>query len=133
MPPDRAPDDLLDEFATPILRLDAAGVVVGANAAATGWLGVGLRRLLGVRAEALEREGGALAAALAQPAPAALRLRRVALAFPGSEALRFADLWLVPREGGHWLEAHPVDEFPGEDPALLLPAALSASLRGLAH
>jgi two-component system nitrogen regulation sensor histidine kinase GlnL len=31
------------------------------------------------------------------------------------------------------LEVHPVDEFPGEDPALALPSALSAALKGLAH
>jgi two-component system nitrogen regulation sensor histidine kinase GlnL len=56
------------------------------------------------------------------------------LAFPGSDDLRFADLWLAPRDGGgYWLEAHVVDEFPGADPAQLLPAALSASLKGLAH
>ncbi|MBO7942359.1 hypothetical protein JTP77_041635, partial [Streptomyces sp. S9] len=47
---------------------------------------------------------------------------------------RFADLWLSRRDDGGWLlEAHPVDEFPGDDPALLLPSALSASLKGLAH
>src|SRR5688572_31845996 len=42
----------------------------------------------------------------------------------------FADLWLSRREDGGWLlEAHPVDEFPGDDPALLLPSAISASDR----
>src|SRR5690606_8445769 len=46
----------------------------------------------------------------------------------------FADLWLSRREGGGALaEVHPVDEFSGEDPALLLPSALAASLKGLAH
>ena len=35
--------------------------------------------------------------------------------------------------GGVRLEAHPADEFPGEDPATALPAALSAALKGLAH
>jgi two-component system nitrogen regulation sensor histidine kinase GlnL len=46
----------------------------------------------------------------------------------------FADLWLSRADDGGWLlEAHPVDEFPGDDPALLLPSALSASLKGLAH
>jgi two-component system nitrogen regulation sensor histidine kinase GlnL len=56
------------------------------------------------------------------------------LAFPGHEPARFADVVLSPRaDGGWWLEAHPVDEFPGEDPALALPGALSAALKGLAH
>src|SRR5690606_36780215 len=37
------------------------------------------------------------------------------------------------RSGGGWLEAHPVAEFPGEDPALALPGAVNAALQGLAH
>jgi len=128
------PPDALDELVTPLLRLDAAGVVAEANQAAGRWLGVGRRRLLGTPAAALERESQSLATALQHPPDAPLRLRRVALAFPGSEELRFADLWLAPRDvGGYWLEAHAVDEFPGEDPAQLLPSALSASLKGLAH
>src|SRR5690606_26944864 len=36
-------------------------------------------------------------------------------------------------DGGVSLEAHPAEEFPGEDPATMLPAALSAALKGLAH
>src|SRR5690606_25589019 len=44
------------------------------------------------------------------------------------------DATLSPLDGGGWLlEAHPVAEFPGEDPALALPGALAAALRGLAH
>jgi two-component system nitrogen regulation sensor histidine kinase GlnL len=126
--------DGFDELVTPLLRLDAAGVVVAANLAAARWLGVGVRRLPGVPAAALERESPGLAKALQSGLDAPLRLRRVALAFPGSDDLRFADLWLVPRDaGGYWLEAHVVDEFPGEDPAQSLPSALSASLKGLAH
>lgn len=128
------PADALDELVTPLLRLDAAGMVVAANLAAARWLGVGLRRLPGTPAAALERETQSLVHALQQAIDAPLRLRRVALAFPGSDELRFADLWLTPRDaGGYWLEAHAVDEFPGEDPAQLLPSALSASLKGLAH
>ena len=56
------------------------------------------------------------------------------MAFPGQDTPRFADVWLSPRDDGGWLfEAHPVDEFPGEDPARALPSALSAALKGLAH
>jgi two-component system nitrogen regulation sensor histidine kinase GlnL len=57
----------------------------------------------------------------------------VQLAFPGSHEPLFADLWLSPVADGVWCEAHPVDEFPGTDPSELLPFALSASLKGLAH
>jgi len=134
MPVDSDSGSVLDELVTPLLRLDAAGTIVAANLAAARWLGVGFRRLAGTPAAALERETQALAGALTLSIDAPLRLRRVAVAFPGSEVLRFADLWLAPRDaGGYWLEAHVVDEFPGDDPAQLLPSALSASLKGLAH
>ena len=43
-------------------------------------------------------------------------------------------LWLARTDdGGVRIEVHPADEFPGEDPATALPAALSAALKGLAH
>ncbi|MES2858240.1 MAG: ATP-binding protein [Pseudomonadota bacterium] len=134
MPVDTAPELPLESLSTPVASLDGNGVVAGCNAAFAHWMGVGRRRLLGVPATALERDGAQLAEALALAGEAPLRLRRVILAFPGSEGVRFADLWLAPAsDGGHWLEVHPVDEFPGPDPALLLPSAMSASLRGLAH
>src|SRR5690606_970576 len=128
-----ADDSVLDALATPLLRLDAQGVVAFANTAMARWLGISRRRLSGLHAAALEREGNQLASRLPQPHEAPSRLRRVGLALPGSETLRFADLWLTPGEDGLWLEAHPVDEFPGDDPAQLLPSALAASLKGLAH
>ncbi len=128
-----AADTAFDELTTPLLRLDADGTILDANTAASNLLGAGRRRLVGLNAEVLEHDGASLASTLMQAHEAPARLRRVALAFPGSEALRFVDLWLTPRDGGYWLEAHPVDEFPGDDPAQLLPAALSASLKGLAH
>ncbi|WP_256645852.1 two-component system sensor histidine kinase NtrB [Thermomonas paludicola] len=123
----------LDALSTPLLRLDVQGMVTFANGAMARWLGVSRRRLPGLHAAALEREGTQLATRLALPQDAPVRLRRVGLALPGSEALRFAEVWLTPVEDGLWLEAHPVDEFPGTDPAQLLPSALSASLKGLAH
>jgi two-component system nitrogen regulation sensor histidine kinase GlnL len=126
-------DSLLDTLTTPLLQLDAQGVVHYANAGIGRWLHTSCRRLLGLHAAALERDSDVLAAALVQQPTAPLRLRRVGLAAPGSEELRFADVWLTPIDSGLWLEAHPVDEFADGDPAGLLPAALAASLKGLAH
>lgn len=134
MPPDTAP--ALDQLATPVLWVDAEGRIAGANPACARWLGVSLRRLPGLPLAALEAEGDALARALADTGSDRefARLRRVAMAFPGTDAPRFADLLLSRREdGGWWLEAQPVEEFPGEDPAVALPSALSAALKGLAH
>lgn len=125
----------LDTLATPLAWSDAEGVVTGCNQAFARWLGVGMRRVVGRPLLALDAEQPErLAAALArlQPEGAPLRLRRMHLRHPeGGE--RFADLWLGAHAGGVLVEAHPVDEFPGDDPALLLPSALSASLKGLAH
>ena len=124
----------LDALATPLAWSGTDGAVAGCNPAFARWLGVGARRLHGLPLSALEFEGDALARWLAGDAQQDhVRLRRLPLAFPGAPP-RFADLWLTRREAGGWLlEAHPVDEFPGEDPLAALPSALSAALKGLAH
>ena len=124
---------LFDALTTPLLRLDAEGRVVFANAACARWLGVSRRRLPGMHAGALQHDGEQLAALLASAPEAPVRLRAIGMAIPGSEDIHFADLWLTPHDDGAWLEVHPVDEFPGTDPAQLLPSALAASLKGLAH
>lgn len=136
-----------DQLSTPVLAVAVDGTIEGGNAASGQWLGVALRRLVGLPVAALEVDGDALARTLAPgdgAAPDATlggaglvrsvrRIRRLALAHPGS-APRFAEAWLAPREDGGWLlELHPVDEFPGDDPLAALPLALSASLKGLAH
>ena len=114
---------------TPVAWADAAGQLAGGNPAFARWLGVSARRLPGLPLAALEVDGDSLAGALTAPLLAGVRLRRVALAFPGGDTPRFADLALAPRDAGGWLlEAHPVAEFPGEDPAVVLPSALSAAL-----
>jgi two-component system nitrogen regulation sensor histidine kinase GlnL len=124
----------IDALETPVAWTDPVGQLAGGNPAFARWLGVSARRLPGLPLAALEVDGDSLARALAAPLLAALRLRRIALAFPGAETPRFADLVLAPRDDGGWLlEAHPVAEFPGEDPAVALPSALSAALKGLAH
>lgn len=127
--------DALVALATPIAWADAEGRVQGANPAFARWLGVSLRRLAGVPMPALEAEGERLTAALATLTDGhePLRLPRLALAWPGS-AVRYADAWLSPRDGGGaWIEAHPVAEFIAGDAEAALPGALAASLRGLAH
>lgn len=130
------PADDFDALATPVLRADAAGRIVACNEAFARWLGVSRKRLLDQPLVALEAEGDGLRRALVAEdgdPTQSRRLRRIALAFPGAEP-RFADAWLGRGDGGEvLLEAHPVDEFPGEDPAKALPLALAASLKGLAH
>ncbi|MGN7727196.1 two-component system sensor histidine kinase NtrB [Luteimonas sp. 22616] len=127
-------EDAYDLLSTPLARAGADGAVESVNLAFARWLGVGARRLPGLPLAALEFEGDALARALAGGAPQEqIRLRRLPLAFPGMTP-HFADVWLGALEPGGWLlEAHPVDEFPGEDPVAALPSALSAALKGLAH
>ncbi|MBW3551703.1 MAG: PAS domain-containing sensor histidine kinase [Proteobacteria bacterium] len=133
MPPRLAEPDL-DALTTPLVWTDEDDRIADGNQAFARWLGVGVRRLRGTALATLDGDGR-FAAALARLAFDAmpLRLRRARLRYPDAED-RFADLWLSRRaDGGVLLEVHPVDEFPGEDPALLLPSALSAALKGLAH
>lgn len=137
MPAPLTPD--FDSLVTPVAWADAEGVIVGGNLACARWLGVSPRRLPGVPLAALEVDGNMLARVLAEPAadevpPRDLaRMRRLSLAFPGHEEVQFADVSLSRTDAGWLFEAHPVEEFPGEDPALALPSALSAALKGLAH
>ena len=131
-----AADPLIDALTTPIAWAEVDGRISGVNPAFARWLGVSSKRLAGLPLAALEPDGDGLARWLAQAPPREFgRLRRLPLAFPGNgDGPRFADVSVSLREdGGWWLEAHPVDEFPGEDPALALPGALSAALKGLAH
>ena len=122
-----------DLMATPLVWSGVDGRIQGANPAFCRWLGVSVRRLLGQPLVSLEAQGEALAQRLGNPASDMTRLPRLTLALPG-EAPRFADGWLSGLEQGGWLlEAHPVDEFQGADPAQVLPGAFSAALKGLAH
>ena len=124
-----------DQLSTPLAWADAGGGLLGCNPAFASWLGVSARRLQGLGLDELDAEGGRLKELLPRlPASGeAVRVRRAHLAFPGMGD-RFADLWLARGEdGGLRIEAHLAEEFPGEDPATLLPAALSAALKGLAH
>jgi len=125
----------LDVLTTPVAWSDEEGAIVGCNPAFSRWLGVGARRLMGWPLAGLDGGEGRLADAMGRldATDAPLRVRRVRLRYADGEEC-FADVWLSRRDDAGWLlEAHPVDEFPGDDPALLLPSALSASLKGLAH
>lgn len=133
MPDARPPDP--DAIATPLAWLDAQARIAGCNAAFARWLGVSARRLAGTALDDLDAEEGRLLALVARLDDALdepLRARRVRLRLPGA-AERFADLWLTRSGERVLLEAHPTDEFPGEDPATALPSALHAALKGLAH
>ena len=124
----------LDSLATPVAWLDGGGRLLGCNPAFASWLGVSARRLNGLRLNELDAEADRLADAVARlPMPGAMRVHRARLSFPGGDE-HFAELWMTRAEDGLvWLEVHPAGEFPGEDPATALPAALSAALKGLAH
>lgn len=126
-----APD--LDHLATPLAWTTLDARIAGCNLAFARWLGVGQRRLSGLPLASLATDGGldAVLARDAEPSDAPLRLRRLGLRFADG-AERFCDAWLTRGDDGWLLEAHPVDEFPDDDPARL-PSALSAALRGLAH
>src|SRR6187549_1160314 len=128
----------LDALATPLAWLDGDGRVARCNLAFARWLGVSQRRLLGRPLTELDAEGDRLAGVLARlgadtedDEPQRVHRARLAAADGGE---RFAELWLVREAGGGArIEAHPVDEFPGADPAMALPAAMSAAFKGLAH
>ena len=123
-----------DLLTTPLAWSDDAGRIVGCNPAFARWLGVGLRRPLGLPLVALEVSGDELSKALGDDGEeaASRRLRRVSMQVPGVGEPRFADLWLSRRDDGWLLEAHPVDEFAQRD-GDALPAAVAAALKGLAH
>jgi two-component system, NtrC family, nitrogen regulation sensor histidine kinase GlnL len=126
---------ILDALATPIAWCGGDGRMLGGNLAFARWLGVGQRRLPGLPLAAFEVEGQQLVRVMGEPPVGEqVHLRRLTLAFPGTDTHRYADAQLSRRDdGGWWIEAHPVDEFPGDDPATVLPSALSAALKGLAH
>ena len=131
--PDIQPE--LDALATPVARLGPDGRVHTCNTAFASWLGVSVRRLQGQALDSLDVEDGRLSALLVRLPDdgESLRVHRARLAFPGG-AEHFAQLWLRrDGDGGVQIEAHPTDEFPGQDPATALPAALTAALKGLAH
>jgi len=137
--PDLPSIALLDQLATPLLLLDGESRIHYANPACASWLGVSPRRLVEQSLVVLEADVPGKLGALVERATATgliLQARRVGLA-PQGGAERFADVHVVPLANAAplfaALEFHPVAEFPGMDPAIEMPAALSAALKGLAH
>lgn len=125
----------VESLATPVAWLTAAGAVLTCNQAFASWLGVSVRRLQAMPLSELDVELGRLSEVFQRLPDVGhtLRVHRARLAFPGANE-HFAELWLTRLENGEVrLEAHPTEEFLGEDPAKILPAALSAALKGLAH
>lgn len=128
----------LDALLTPIALLQpASGVIVHANPAFARWLGVGVRRLRGLAVAALLPDGRVLAGQVRDAGASehghTLCLRRQRLGWADRQA-QLADLWLSRRVDGLWcVEAHPESELPGLDPAAVLPTALAAAFKGLAH
>jgi two-component system nitrogen regulation sensor histidine kinase GlnL len=126
-----------DALSTPILTVDGQTRIIAVNPAAASWLGLGLRRLLGhplSRIASTEQDLDALCER-ARAMPSGLRVQRLRLQ-PGELEPRFAHVLvsaLDEPEGSLRFEFHPVDEFPGDDPAILLPTALNVALKGLAH
>ncbi|MFC4727448.1 two-component system sensor histidine kinase NtrB [Coralloluteibacterium thermophilus] len=124
----------LDALALPVAWTDGEGRIAGCNPAFARWLGVSARRLEGLPVTELDADDGRLARLVARLPDETdpVRARRVRLRAPGG-ADRFAELLLAQDDDGLRLEALPVEEFPGAEPASDLPAALHAALRGLAH
>jgi len=125
----------VESLATPVAWLSSSAAVENCNQAFASWLGVSVRRLQGMPLGELDVEIGRLSEVFKRLPETGhtLRVHRARLAFPGSNE-HFAELWLTRVESGEVrMEAHPTEEFLGEDPAKVLPAALSAALKGLAH
>jgi two-component system nitrogen regulation sensor histidine kinase GlnL len=136
MSPHPFPTDVLENLATPVVLVDASTTIREVNPAFAAWLGYSARRFVDLPVSALAPGDTAIGSALARTRADArpLRAHRTRLA-PTIDHERFADLWVTPLapEAGWLLEFHPVDEFPGADPATAVPAALHEALKGLAH
>lgn len=126
-----------DALSTPVLTVDGQARISAVNPAAASWLGLGLRRLLGHPLARIAADDTDLDALVdrARSTPSGLRVQRLRLQPDGREP-RFAHALVHPlddAEGSVRFEFHPVEEFPGDDPALVLPTALNVALKGLAH
>nr|WP_225444859.1 ATP-binding protein [Pseudomarimonas arenosa] len=121
-------------MATPLLQVGADDRVSWVNIAAGSWLGLGLRRIIGHSVNLLAGPEADLAAlcARARAKPDGVRAQRVQFG-PDQSQARYAHVLASVVDDQVQLELHPIEEFSGPDPALLLPGALAAALKGLAH
>lgn len=118
---------LIEQLATGVARLNAAGCMDYANPAFAEHTGLGLSRLLGQTLMALKPDGGRLhgMALQARAENGALVLRHVAVcAAPGHEAR--LDFSFAAADDGVWVEVHPASPASGA-------TRVSESLRGFAH
>jgi two-component system nitrogen regulation sensor histidine kinase GlnL len=125
----------LDLLATPVVRVSADGMVLAVNPAFAAWLGYSARRFLELPLDQLSPGEDLLPRLVDRTREDGrpLRAHRVRVA-PAPDHERFADLWISPLpDDERLLEFHPVEEFPGADPATAVPAALHEALKGLAH
>jgi len=127
-------EPLIEQIATPVAQLDPGHRIVFVNAAFSSWLEMSARRFIDRGLEALGADGGLdEQVRRARDTREPLRVHRVRLA-PAADRERFADVWITPAgEDALLLEFHAVEEFPGDDPAIEVPAALHEALKGLAH
>ena len=132
--PDIAPDIAADRLQTPLMRVSANGRIDYLNPAAAAWLGLSARRLVGQPVTQLDAQPLSLPQLMRQALQGGRPVHARRLQIDTMAGRRFADAWASPLDDdGLRLEFHPTDEFPGEDPATLLPMALSTALAGLAH
>lgn len=123
-----------DALATPLLVVDGGDRVCFVNPACAAWLGWSSRRLLGLPVAQLQAQPLDFVALAARTRQGGRSMCARRQQVGGSGGERFADVWASTAVADEvCFEFHPIEEFPGEDPARLLPAALSAALRGLAH
>jgi two-component system nitrogen regulation sensor histidine kinase GlnL len=126
----------LEQLATPVVQVAPTGLIAAVNPAFAAWLGYSARRFVDLPLDSLAPGDPLLSSLLARTAAdgRTLRAHRVRLA-PSPDHERFADLWVSALDDGrgHLLEFHPVEEFPGADPATAMPAALHEAFKGLAH
>ena len=127
--------DSVHSLATGIALLDEDAIIRACNPAFAHWLGVNERRLLSLPLQQLENAEHPLTQFITTAAPDStivLNAYHHALTFPDYDT-RFADIFLGRYQHGWLIEAHAVEEFPGQAAHVTLPAALSAALKGLAH